>query len=176
MGLFHPEGFIQPVILSTKIFQITRTETDFSGASREIMKEQFRSLEAGQYKVTIEKVEHGKYTPTRYKYYFASVMAAILEKCQDKFSITDHFTGEEHPPRSTTDIHEIMKLLYNTITVMTPKGAFTSGGTTRALSDREFIGEYMEFIMADFSLPPYNVEFMEYEEWKEAMKKKRGQN
>lgn len=140
------------------------------------MKEQFRSLEAGQYKVTIEKVEHGKYTPTRYKYYFASVMAAILEKCQHFFSITDHFTGEEHPPRSTTDIHEIMKLWYNPITVVTPKGAFTSGATTTALSDREFIGEYLETIISEFSLPPYNVEFMDYEEWKAAMKQKREQN
>ena len=162
--------------MKTKIFQITRTETDFSGASREIMKEQFRSLKAGQYKVTIEKVEHGKYTATRYKYYFASVLAAILEKCQNRFSITDHFTGEEHPPRTTADIHEIMKLLFNTITVVTPKGIFTSGGTTRALSDREFIGEYMETIISEFSLPPYNVEFVDYEEWKAAMKQKREGN
>jgi len=161
--------------METKIFQITRSETAFTGQSREILREQFGSLPAGQWKVTIQKVEHGKFTPTRYKYYFSAVMTAILEKCATRFQIIDHSTGEQHPPRSTSDIHEIMKGWYNPVTIITPKGSFTSGETTTGLSDRDFIGEFLETILAEFSGPPYNVDFLDYDDWREMMKAKRGE-
>ena len=160
-------------IMEIKRFNITRTEGGrFSEQSRAVMREQFLQLMPGDYTITIEPARNGKYTPTRYKYYFAAVMAAILEKCQDRFLITDHFTGEQHPPRTTTDIHEIMKLWYNPVTVITPKGEFTSGNTTTSLSDRDFIGTYLESILAEFSMPPYGVDFIDYEEWKQQMKNK----
>jgi len=161
--------------MSTKIFHITTHEGKFTGQSREILKEQFAELSDGQWKITVQKSEHGKFTPTRYKYYFAAVMTAILEKCAGRFQIIDHSTGEQKPPRSTSDIHEIMKGWYNPVTIITPKGSFTSGETTTGLSDRDFIGGFLETILAEFSGPPYNVEFLDYDEWREMMKAKRGE-
>ena len=157
----------------TRIFHITTNGGyNYTGQSRGIMREQFGALEQGRYKVVIEKV--GVYEkPTRYKFYFAVIMAAILEKCADRFQIINPRTAETSPPRTTEDVHEIMKAMYNPVIVMTPRGATNSGGTTTNLSDRDFIGEYMEEIMADFSHPPYNVEFRDIDDWRAEMKRRR---
>jgi hypothetical protein len=156
----------------TRIFHITTNGGhQYTGQSREVMAEQFGALEQGRYKVVIEKV--GAYEkPTRYKFYFSVVMAAILEKCADRFQIINPRTGETSPPRTTDDIHEIMKAMYNPVMIMTPKGVTNSGGTTTNLSDRDFIGEYTEEIMAEFSQPPYNVDFLSAEEWRSKFKEK----
>lgn len=119
------------------------------------MNENFGALPEGRYKVTIEKV--GAYErPTRYRWYFAVMMAEILSKCADRFQILNPRTGETSTPRTTADIHEIMKAIYNPVTIITPKGATNSGGTTTNLGDREFINEYSEMILSEFSAPPYN--------------------
>lgn len=157
----------------TRIFHITTNGgTQFTGQSREILKDQIEALGQGRYKVVIEKV--GAYErPTRYKFYFGVVMAAILEKCADRFQIINPRTGETSPPRTTEDIHEIMKAMFNPVMIMTPRGVTNSGGTTTNLSDRDFINEYSEEIMAEFSHPPYNVEFLDPDTWREMMKAKR---
>lgn len=159
--------------MSTRIFHITTNGGhDYTGQSRDILKEQLGALEPGRYKVVIEKV--GAYKrPTRYKFYFSVIMAAILEKCSDRFQIINPRTGETSPPRTTADIHEIMKAMFNPVIIMTPKGATNSGGTTTNLSDRDFINEYSEMIMSEFSSPPFNVEFLDPDEWREIMKTKR---
>ena len=158
--------------MSIRTFHITTNGGHaYTGQSREIMAEQFSLLGQGRYRVVIEKV--GAYErPTRYKFYFGVVMAAILEKCADRFQIINPRTGETSPPRTTEDVHEIMKAIYNPVTILTPKGATNSGGTTTNLSDGEFIREYMEAIMAEFSAPPYNVEFKDADEWRAEMKAK----
>lgn len=158
--------------MSTRIFHITTNGgTQFTGQSREILKEQIEALEQGRYKVVIEKA--GAYErPTRYKFYFGVVMAAILEKCADRFQIINPRTGETSPPRTTDDIHETMKAMFNPVMIMTPRGVTNSGGTTTNLSDRDFINEYMEEIMSEFSSPPYNVEFLDPDTWREMMKAK----
>ncbi len=138
------------------------------------MAEQFSALPEGRYKVTIEKV--GQYEhPGRYRYYFAIVMAEILHKCADRFQIINPRTGETSPPRTTADIHEIMKALYNPVMVVTHKGITNSGGTTTNLSDRDFIGEYMESIMAEFASPPFLCDFKDIDDWRQEMKMKREQ-
>ena len=67
--------------MSVAIFHITTSGgKNYTGQSKEILNEQFGALAEGRYKVVIEKV--GAYeNPSRYKYFFAIVMAAILEKC-----------------------------------------------------------------------------------------------
>ena len=107
----------------TTIFHITKGEGhNYTGQSHEIMAEQFGTLPEGRYKVTIEKV--GAYErPTRYKWYFSVMMAEILSKCADRFQILNPRTGETSPPRTTEDVHEIMKAIYNPVTIITPKGA-----------------------------------------------------
>lgn len=157
----------------TRIFHITTNGGHaYTGQSRDIMREQFGALEAGRYKVAIEKV--GAYEkPSRYKFYFACVMTAILEKCASRFQIINPRTGETVAPSTTEDVHEIMKAMYNPVMIMTPKGVTNSGGTTTNLSDRDFIGEYMEEIMADFSQPPYNVDFRDIDDWRAECKAKK---
>ena len=159
--------------MSVTIFHITTNGgTDFTGQSRDILAEQLRALEPGRHKIAFEKV--GAYErPTRYKWYFSVMMTEILNKCADRFQILNPRTGETSPPRTTADIHEIMKAIYNPVTIITPHGATNSGGTTTNLSDREFINEYSEMIMSEFSSPPYNCEFLSPDEWREIMKAKR---
>lgn len=157
----------------TRIFHITTAGgRNYTGQSKEILREQFDALEEGRHKIMIERV--GQYeNPSRYKFYFAVVMAAILEKCADRFQLINPRTGETSPPRTTADIHEIMKAMFNPVVIMTPKGVTNSGGTTTNLSDRDFIGEYMEEIMAEFSSPPFNVDFRDVDDWRQEMKAKR---
>ncbi len=161
--------------MSVTIFHITKNEGhNYTGQSREIMAEQFGGLPEGRYKVTIQKV--GAYErPTRYKAYFAIVMAGILEKCGDRFKMVNPKTGEETSARSTADIHEAMKARFNPVILITPYGATTSGSTTTNLSDQDFINEYMEEIMAEFSQPPFNVEFRDIDEWRAECNSKRDQ-
>lgn len=156
----------------TSQFYIEKRGGNVTPGSRRVFKEQFDASPDGWLKITIEESKTGKYTPTRYKYYFGHVLTVILEKCAHRFLIVDHNTGEQRTSRNTSEIHEALKFMYNPVTVITPKGAFTTGGTTTALPDRDFIGEYTEAILADFSLPPYNCDFRDIEDWKEDVKAK----
>ena len=160
----------------TTIFHITKKEGhNYTGQSREIMAEQFGGLPEGRYKVVIEKV--GAYeNPSRYKYFFAIVMAAILEKCGNMFRVISHRTGEEVPWRTTADVHAYMKLRYNPHTLTTPTGIFIVPGSTTEISDRDFINEYMEVIMSDFASSPYFVEFKDIDDWRAEMKAKKERN
>ncbi len=136
------------------------------------MADQFGALGQGRYKVVIDKV--GAYeNPSRYKFYFSVVMTAILEKCGMMFTVISHRTGEQVAWSSTKDVHEYMKLRYNPHTLTTPTGVFIVPGSTTEISDRDFIGEYMEMLMVDFSQPPYNAEFIDIDDWRAEMKAKK---
>lgn len=154
----------------TSIFYITKHAAGFAAQSKEVLREQFVGLSEGQYKVTVEDAKEGRYTGTRYKYYFGHVLPCILEKCAKSFRMINPRTGEEANPHNTTDLHECLKMMFNPVTVITPNGAFNTPGTTTSLSNREFVGEFLEMIMAYFSDPPYNVEFIDRDDWNEAMK------
>lgn len=121
----------------------------------------------GWLKITIEEVKRG-YTPTRYKFYFAHVLEVILHTCGRMFEIMDG--NEFRPVRSTTEIHECLKLKYNPVFVRTPFGGGTVAGSTTGLSDSEFINQYEETIISEFSGPPFNCEFMMRDEWAAWMK------
>ncbi|MCB0541872.1 MAG: hypothetical protein KDC70_00055 [Saprospiraceae bacterium] len=136
--------------------------------SRDVLIETIKNLPEGGYNVTFEAKKQG-YTTTRYRYYFGCIVQTILLTCADRFKIVQS-DGEMRAPTNTEEMHEILKFYYNPVTIVTPQGAFTTGSTTTALNDRDFIGEYMESILADFSLPPYNCDFMQYDDWREMMK------
>ena len=70
----------------TSIFYITKHATGFYPQSTEVLRDQFGGLGEGQYKVTVEDAKEGRYTGTRYKYYFGHVLPAILEKCAKSFT------------------------------------------------------------------------------------------
>lgn len=133
-------------------------------ASRDVLKEQFGLLGDGWHKVVIQESKTGKYTPTRYRFYFGILLPIILENCAGRFSVIDHNTGEQRAIRNTTELHKGLKMMYNPITFITPNGTFTDGDTTTGLSDRKFINEFMETIMGEFSMPPYNCDFSRIED------------
>lgn len=133
--------------------------------SRQVFRDQWDALPDGEYTVTIEP--GGKsYRPSRYKYYFDSVMFEIIRQAGKHFKVTNHNTGEIRDVKNTEEMHEIMKATYNPITVQAGRRVFVLPGTTTDLNDREFIGTYLEQIMSDLASPPYLVEFVDYEGWK----------
>ena len=161
--------------MSVAIFYVTKAGGKFYAQSTAVLREQFGDLPDGEHKVTVEPFERGKYTATRYRYYFGVVLAAILEKCSKLFGTLDRSTGELIPCRNVTALHEHMKLKYRPVTIITPQGAFVVPGSSTDYSDREFYTEFMDQIMADFSQHPYGVEFVDPETWKAQCKAKRDQ-
>lgn len=137
--------------------------------SLQLFSEQWAKCPDGNYTITIEEGKIG-YTPTRYKYYFDCVLREILGQAGRFFRLTVPNTGEERPPNSTEELHEIMKLVYNPIQVECSGQVFTIPGTTTEIRDRDFIGQYVEQIIAEYSGPPYLCEIPSYEEWKEMRK------
>lgn len=75
--------------------------------------------------------------------------------------------GEQRTPRDTTELHECMKAIYNPVTLTVGNKTRVIAGTTTDLNNKEFIGEFLESIISDHSGPPYNIEFIGYEDWKE---------
>lgn len=157
----------------TSQFHIEKRGGNVTQQSRPVFAEQVRALPDGWYKVTMTESQPGAYTATRYRYYFGVILPAILEACAERFFIIDPATAEQRTVRNTADLHECLKVMYNPVTVITPRGAYTTGGTTTNLADREFIGEYLELIYSDFSQPPYNVEFKDRAEWRAEIKAKK---
>lgn len=133
--------------------------------SRREFSEIWTALPDGRYTITIETSGKG-YRPTRYKYYFDSVLFEALRQAGRYFRITNMETGEQRQPRDTNELHEIMKAIYNPVTVEAARRVFIMPGTTTDLNDRDFIGNFLEQIMSDLSGPPYLVEFVDYEGWK----------
>ena len=101
----------------TAIFQVQKVGERFTEVSREILREQFGTLEQGDYKVTIEPAKPKRYNGTRYKYYFGHVMATILDQAGDNFQILNPMTGETKRPANTTDMHECMKMMFNPVII-----------------------------------------------------------
>ena len=126
-----------------------------------------KELPDGWYKITIEGVRRG-YTPTRYKFYLAHVLEVILHTCGRMFEIMDG--NEFRPVRNTQEIHDNLKAKYNPVFFRSPFGAGVIAGSTTGLPDSEFINQYEETIIAEFSGPPFNCEFMMRDEWAAWMK------
>lgn len=156
--------------MRTSRFIIQKQNGKMAAASREIFVEQWKELPDGEYTITIEEGKRG-YTSTRYKYYFDCVLFEIMRQAGRFFRVLNHNTGEQRQPANVNELHEIMKALYNPITVQVNGVTMLIPGTTTELTDREFIGHFMEQIISDHSGPPYLVEVPMYEDWVELRKK-----
>lgn len=144
-------------------------ETDgitFTDKSRTTLKEQFSALTVGRYDVSITPAKEG-YRPTRYKHYFDCILWQILNEAEHHYLIVNPSTGEQRHPANTTEMHECMKAIYNPVTLTVGNRTRVIAGTTTDLNNKEFLGEYLEQIIADHSGPPYNIEFISYQDWKE---------
>jgi hypothetical protein len=141
----------------TRKFNIRKDSGRLTVDTREILAEAVSQAPDGNFEIIIKQRPEG-YSRTRYKFYFGSIVPLILLTCADKFKIVTN-DGSMRTPTSAEEMHEVLKYLYNPVSIVTPKGAFVTGSTTTNLSDRDFIGVYLESIMSDFSNPPYNVDF-----------------
>jgi hypothetical protein len=150
--------------MSTRI-HIEKQDGRMAPASKEVFAEEWAALSDGPWTIDITPGKRG-YQPSRYKYYFDAVLWAILEQAGRHYLVTVPGTGEQRPPRNTDEVHMIMKCLYNPVTLQIGRATMTLPGSTTDLSDRDFIGNYLEQIMADHMGAPYLVDFVDYELWK----------
>lgn len=153
-------------------FQVEKRDGKFTEVSRAIHREQTNALPDGKWEIQI--AEATRYTPTRYKYYFSSVLVAILTQAGGHFRMTSPMTGEERMPYNTTELHEIMKAIHNPVILVCNGKTRVIAGTTTDMNDREFINDFLDgAVMSEYAGPPFNVQFEMYPEWRERMKAKR---
>jgi len=148
-------------------FQIQTDGTAFTDKSRADLKEQFDLIRSqpGRYDVLIVPVKEG-YRPTRYKYYYDSVLWQILNECGYMHRQIDPRTGEETHPKNTAELHEIMRVFYYPVMVARGNSVKVVGKSTKELSDTQFLKDFLNNILVEYSGPPYNIEFISYEDWK----------
>lgn len=137
--------------------------------SRTDLAQAIQALPDGFHKVTTQEVRRG-YTPTRYKYYFAHVLEVILHTAGRFFQVFEN--DQVRNARTTDEIHEVLKLKYNPVMVKAPFGMYVVSNSTTNLSDRDFIAQFEEAIIIEFSEPPYGCDFMDRETWAAKMKQK----
>lgn len=138
-------------------FLISKQENGkLSETSRAIFREQFDALEPGQYFVQFKPHKTARFTATRYKWWFDCVLGLALPKVRQHFGMADKH-GEVNYPATVEQLHEILKLIYNPVTIVRADGGIikTIGYTTTRMSDSDFINEFCEQIIADFSGAPY---------------------
>ena len=75
--------------------------------------------------------------------------------------------------KNTDEIHQVLKLKFNPVMVLTPNGAYMIPQSTTELPDGDFIQKYEEAIIIEFSNEPYFCEFMSREEYAALMKEKK---
>lgn len=148
-------------------FKIETDGTAFTDKSRANLKEQFDLIRSqpGRYEVSVTPAKEG-YNPSRYKFYHDCVLWQILNEAGKHYLIVNPSTGEERTPRNTTELHTCMKAIYNPVMLTVNGKSRVIAGTTTDLNDTEFIRNFMEQIIADHSGPPYNIEFISYDDWK----------
>lgn len=145
---------------------IKKVAGKWTEASQKDLRKLFDALPEGWSRLLYEPKR--QYTKSRYKYYFDCVLREILLKAGHRYKLVSPTTGDTRSPKDTTELHKVMKAIYNPIVLVTEdnKTRVISGSTTD-LNDSEFIEEYLEQILVDHSSPPYNLEITGYEEWKE---------
>lgn len=153
------------------VIWIEKRDGKLAENSRDVYKEAWEALSDGNYRLVFEAMKRG-YTPTRYKYYFGHVLETILLTCGKRFEIME---GEVfRPARNVHEIHEALKMKYNPTLVRTPFATFAIPSTTTGLSDSDFINQFEEIIIAEFSASPFGCDFMDRDAWAEMMKAKKG--
>lgn len=150
-----------------KKFKVKRNGGQWDISARNEFRENFKGMDDGMYEIVITKADK-KFSPSRYKYYFDYVMFVILMQAGDFLKV---FTrdGNVKPVQSTQDVHAIMKATFNPITFVDIATGLTGtiGGTTTDLSDRDFIGKYIEMIIEKFSSEPYYCDLtLTFDDWK----------
>ena len=150
-----------------KSFQVEVVGKQFTQKSRESFRKHFLDLDDGKYKIALESM-NTSFTPSRYKYYFDYVMFVILHQASDHLKILNR-EGEFVDVETTAEVHQIIKAIFNPITFvdLTTGVTGTIGKSTKGLSDRQFIGEFTEKVIAHYSSEPFFCDLsLTYDDWK----------
>ena len=135
--------------------------------SRELLEEKLNELGVeGEFYIGCQK-KPDQITKTRYKYYFDCVMFQILWDAGDTLQFIEP-GGIMRPVQNTAEVHACMRAKYNSIVFYdsTTQKTVTIAGATKGMSDRKFIGDFMQNIMAEYAGPPHNIEFIDIEDWR----------
>lgn len=155
------------------VIWIQKQDGKLAENSRDVYKEAWETLPDGGYKIVFEPTKRG-YTPTRYKYYFGHVLEVILLTCGQMFSVWDEAKEKFVPVSNAHQIHDWLKMKYNPEVMISPLGTWVMPKSTTTKSDSEFINQFEETIIAEFSAPPFGCDFMDRESWAAEMKAKKG--
>lgn len=163
----------QEQIPFSETFNVTKVGGKLTPVTREIFAEMINTAPDGDIQVSM-KATNAKFTPTRYKYYFACFLPCIFFQAREDYLIIERNfeTGEviQRAPKDKAELHECLKSTFNSKTVinkLTGK-TYSSAMSTTTLSDKRFIGEYLEEMTEKYINPPYLSNIVFYEEWKQA--------
>lgn len=127
------------------------------------IKDLFGKLKEGWYNLTIQ--EKKPYSTTRYKHYFGCVLKQAVDQMNERgiYQILIEETGEL-VPITVEDLHEMLKYYFNPVIVRYQGMAIKKKGSTRQLTDSQFINEYLEKIYQWFS--EHDIIILDYDEYK----------
>lgn len=123
----------------------------------------FLQLEEGNWLLT--RAKDKSYKKSRYKYYWGCVLLSAVNQFNQRslFQIENEETGEQSP-LTTDDLHIMFKQYFNPVLVRYEGFRIIKGGSTKKLSDNEFIKEYMEKIFVFLS--EHSVIVPDYSSWR----------
>ena len=104
----------------------------------------------------ISKRPDGKLSETSREIFREQFAALEPGMYRQHFGIADRH-GQITYPDTVEQLHHILKIVYNPVTIVTADGTGirTVGQSTTGMPDKDFIGEFAEQIIADFSGAPY---------------------
>ncbi len=135
--------------------------------SKNILHKLFKDLKEGLYQLNLKSQK--KISTSRYKYYWGHVLLLAVNEFNKRgmYQIEIEDTGEVKP-LDCIELHEMFKQWYNPVIRRYKGMRIIKGGSTRNLSDSEFIGEYLEKIIC--FLAENDVICMTFDEWADYMR------
>jgi hypothetical protein len=151
---------------------IQKKDGKMTSESRVLLAKYWDEQPDGDYEWLIKRTTSGS---SRYKFYFDAVMYSILVQAGHFFQMVVFVDGKPVTRLAETvqDIHLIMKMKYNPMEIVDidTGEAHRVPCSTTVMNDSDFIGRYEEQIIADFSGPPWFVDFITFDQYKELKKK-----
>jgi hypothetical protein len=153
-------------INETLLIQV-KEDLKLTDHSKNILHKLFGMLPEGLYSLNLKSQK--KVSTSRYKYYWGHVLLLAVNEFNKRsmYQIEIEDTGEIKL-LDCTELHEMFKQWYNPVIRRYKGMRIIKGGSTRNLSDSEFIGEYLEKIIC--FLAEKDVICQTFDEWAEYMR------
>ena len=153
-------------INETLLIQI-KEDLKLTDHSKNILHKLFSMLGEGLYSLNLKSQK--KISTSRYKYYWGHVLLLAVNEFNKRsmYQIEIEDTGEIKP-LDCTELHEMFKQWYNPVIRRYKCMRIIKGGSTRQLSDSEFLNEYLEKIIC--FLAENDIICLTWDEWSDQMK------